>query len=79
MEKMKTIYHSTDSYAEKSFIDEKNSCICVPVGKQNNFDQNDYFLLGNKIESKYPNFKFTGFWKDDNGTAMFFYKKSQGK
>lgn len=75
MEKMKTAY-SADFYAEKGFLDEKNSCVRVPVGKENNLKMDDIVLIENKIDSKYSHLKFTGRNKEDkeNGTIMFFYE-----
>ena len=61
-------------FAEKSYIDESNSCVVVPAGR-NELDYDDCFLLGGIIEKKYPKLKFSAKYELKEDSVIFYYVK----
>lgn len=65
-------------YLKKSFIDEGNSCVRVPLGKNkfDKFDYDDFTLLGKEVESmeKYSHLKFSIKWKTDGNDVLFYFE-----
>jgi hypothetical protein len=75
MEKMpEKIIREAEFYVRNSILDEEKSCVRVPTYGYY-VDHSDIFLIGRKIELKYPSLKFSAKNEKEGEDLIFRYEK----